>query len=407
MITVIRGPAGRVTEVIDRRYQGAVSLTLEGGSDTDAWVLEYDATLDELGLPARRLVEDPGGLPLPTPARSQHLHYEDAWADDWSVEMGLPAALGEVRYVETTPCPSVTFSQTRFSVTDARSEFAVALDATRIFAATTTGTFHLLTPDGEVRLPNIPRSTPHNSAFVDPTGEVWLMATDGRVSRGHPDTGFEAAPQLPTVPTAYWQSLSGSTDDGPLELFAVNDPLLVAHYAGGAWTTLPTPGVLSGGRAGTDVVWLSRGKAVAIGYDPSTIVEFSVDGTYKLVHLDLPIQFNEDAVWKLLRVEGLGVVVGTRYNILYVRREDGWYPLPEFPGEPKADVMVDLGQRTFISGSGGILAYWVDGFGYCPPLSFPTGEELRNGAALPGWVFVFAHDSGKGALLNRFHLTRP
>lgn len=405
-IVVAEGSGGRRTTVIDRRDAPAGQLELDGEVHQQVWVLEYEQTVATLELPARTLVEDPKGLPLPTPIVAHHLSYDGGWDEEWSKGGNLPTALNEVRYRETSPCPTVTFQQRHFGGETAQPAFAVPLTQDRVLLGSLSGEFFEIGEDYDQRLTELPTSTPHQAGFASADGEVWLLGGDGQVVHGRPGTGFSAAPTLPPVGGG-WLELTGSNDGGPLELYALGGGLEVARYFEGQWTMLETPGIADSTRAGKDIAWIEPGLVVTSGRSSSELVEHRVLGGYRTITLQIPIQFNQDAPWKLLNVRGVGVFLGTRYNILFERREGRWIDLPQLNISPKADVMADLGRGHLVSGGNGTLAYWVDGFGYCDPLAFPTGGELRDAVAVPGHLFIFTLDRNEGALLNHFTLARP
>ncbi|MBK6686183.1 MAG: hypothetical protein IPG45_17050 [Deltaproteobacteria bacterium] len=406
-IVIAAGPIERRTTVIDRRYSPVGELVVEGEVHPQVWVLEYEQTVTELELPARALVEDPKGLPLPSPAFAHGLRYEDGgWSAEWTKAVGLPDALAEIRYRETSPCPAVSFQQRHFGGEKAQPAFAVPLSQDRVLLGTVGGEFFEIGEDYDRRLTELSTSTPHQASFASADGEVWLLGADGQVIHGRPGTAFSPAPTLPPVGGG-WLELTGSNDGGPLELYALGGGLEVARYFEGQWTMLETPGIADSARAGKDIAWIEPGLVVTSGRSSSELVEHRVSGGYRTITLQLPIQFNQDAPWKLLNVRGVGVFLGTRYNILFERREGRWIDLPQLNISPKADVMADLGRGHLVSGGNGTLAYWVDGFGYCDPLAFPTGGELRDAVAVPGHLFIFTLDRNEGALLNHFTLARP
>lgn len=407
-IVVADGSGGRRTTVIDRRYSPAGQLDLDGEVHQQVWVLEYAETVTALDLPARTLVEDPKGLPLPTPTFAYGLRYENGgWSEEWTKTVGLPDALTEVRYRETSPCPVVNFQQRHLGVEPpVQPAFAVRLTQDRVLMGSVGGEFFEFGQDYDRRLTELSTSTPHQAGFAADDGEVWLLGLDGQVVHGRPETGFLPVPRLPQVGGG-WVELTGSNDGGPLELYALSTDLQVARYAEDRWVLLDTPGIIDSTRTGLDIAWLERGLVASIGRSSSELVEHQASGGFRTITIELPIQFNQDAPWKLRQVRGVGVFLGTRYNILFQRRDGRWIDLPKLSISPKADVMADLGAGHLVSGGNGTLAYWVDGFGYCDPLTFPTGGELRDAVAVPGHLFIFTLDRNEGALINHFGLTRP
>lgn len=407
LIVVAEGQGGRRTTVIDRRDSKVAQLELDGGAHPQVWVLEYEATVEELELPTRALAEDPKGLPLPAPVVAHGLSYDDGWSDAWTTTNALPTALAEVRYRETSPCPVVEFQQRHLGADHLVQSFvALPLDQERVFMGSATGEFFEISVDDQRQLTQLSTSTPHQAGFADDAGDLWLLSSDGELVHGRPETGFVAGPKLANV-AGGWLELTGSHDGGPLELYALGAGLEVARYLGGEWTLLDTPGVADPDRTGLDIAWIERGLVVTIGRSSGELVEHRAAGGFRILTLQLPVQFNEDAPWKLRHVRGVGVFMGTRYNLLFERREGRWIELPELGLSPKADVMADLGEGHLISGGNGTLAYWVDGFGYCDPLAFPTGGELRDAVALPGQLFIFSLDRNEGSLINHFAMARP
>lgn len=406
-ILIAVGARDRVTTVIDHRPGVPVSLEVDAEVHQQLWALEYEQTVDELVLPARALTEDPKGLPLPPPDGVHGLSFDGEWPDEWTTVSPLPEALQEIRYRETSPCPAVTFEQRRFeSESTDQPAFAVPLDDQRALVGGRAGRLFEVSRDSDRALTELSTSTPSQAAFAAKDGEIWLLGADGRVVRGRPETGFVAAPSLPPV-AGGWLEITGSLDDAPLELYALGDGQEVARYSEGRWTMLDSPGVVDPSRTGQDIAWIEAGLAVSIGYSSSAIVEHRADGTYRLINVQLPPQFNEDAPFKLQHVRGVGVFFGSRYNVLFQRKDGRWTDLPSLPATPKADVMADLGGGHLVSGGNGILAYWVDQFGHCDPLMFPTGDELREAVALPRQLLVFALDREGGSLVNTFTMGRP
>jgi len=85
-----------------------------------------------------------------------------------------------------------------------------------------------------------------------------------------------------------------------------------------------------------------------------------------------------DSTWSIASIEDVGAVVGTRDNLILQRSSQRWIERPTTELRPRADVILDLGGRRFLSGGeDGTYAEWGPGdLDVCPPFVAHAAESV-------------------------------
>lgn len=390
-VLLVERAADTTTTVQAYALDDAVSVQREAPSRAALYALGYRAGLAELGLRPGVQVVDPLGGPLPA---HDTLHVLEL--DGWRALADLPAALAGVRLAATSGCGDYTLREQVLQLeTNDFPTFVVSLDADRALIATALGRYYTITAAGAAPLTGLSTDTPHRAALSH-SGELWLVGSDGRAVRGTLDGGLRPAPSVP-LPPGDLPILVGSPDGTPLELFATNESLEVAHFDGVRWRVVRRREGFLAERGHLAAAWAEPGMAVVLGAGTSSVVEVRADGEARVVSLDVPPRPDIDAAYGAAWVEGVGAVVATRYGVLFRRRENEWSraPLPRLT--PRPEVMLDIGGgRLLYGGQDGVLVEWSEATGQCDPLVVGSGDAVFGSARLgSGFTVVSSGRAGR------------
>jgi hypothetical protein len=354
-----------------------VSIQRDAPTRTRLYALGYRASLDELGLRPGAQVVDPLGGPLPA---HDTLHLLEG--EGWRTLSEVPGELAAARLAATRGCGDYELREQVIQLeTDDFPTFVVRVDQDRALFATALGRFYTVTVDGAVPLTSLSTRTPRRAAYSG-GGELWMVGSDGEAVRGTLDGGLRPAPSLP-LPPGDFLVLAGAPHGAPLELFATNESLEVAHFDGAQWRVVRQREGYLAERSRLGAAWAGPGLAVIVGAGTSSVVEVHADGSARVVSLDVPARPDVDATYGTVWVDGLGALVATRYSVLFRRQGNDWNraPLPRITARP--EIMLDLGGgHLLFGGQDGILVEWSEATGECEPLVAGSGDAIFGGAPL-------------------------
>jgi hypothetical protein len=379
------------TTVVAYSLDDEVSIQRDAPTRTRLYALGYHASLAELGLRPGAQVVDPLGGPLPT---HDTLHVLEG--EGWRTLSEVPGELAAARLAATRGCGEYALREQVIQLeADDFPTFVVGVDETRALFATSLGRFYTITAAGAAPLTSLSTSTPRRTAYSR-DGELWMVGADGQAVRGTLDGGLRPAPPLPLPPGNY-PVLAGPPRGAPLELFATNESLEVAHFDGTRWRRIRGREGYLASRGHLAATWAAPGLAVFLGAGTSSVVEVSADGAARVVSLEVPPRPDIDAAYGAAWIEGLGAMVATRYGVLFRRQDNEWSraPLPRLT--PRPEVMLDLGGGHLLSGGqDGVLVEWSEATGQCEPLVVGSGDIAFGGARLAtGFTVVSSGRAGR------------
>jgi hypothetical protein len=192
-------------------------------------------------------------------------------------------------------------------------------------------------------------------------------------------------------------AITGSGAGAPFELFVVTQGGTLERFDGTAWTQLwHGPGDPVDSNVG--VAWVGPGEAIAAGIQASSVVHYKAG---KVAEDSLGISTSLDAPISALRVEGLGVLVGTEYGEVYGYVAGKWSQLAPAPVTPfPAKLLVPLSNGLLYGGRGGLLSEWRSGFvAPCPSVAY-SEYTLQSAAALGPDILLTSGDAN-GVVLIR------
>jgi hypothetical protein len=378
-------PYVRAYDLTDERLE----LAARGGVAT--YALGYEASLSALELPSGELRLGPVGAPLPATPRAQALPADET---EWGPVLAAPAAaLAALRLPDGEPCR--TFEATSYSVPTEPGEYptlALPIDDARVLVATISGRFYQVQAGGVEPL-SLPPGTPHIAGFAR-DGELWLVGPGTEVVVGTPDRGFTRVLDLP-IPAPPGSTIDGSPAGSPLEVYVADHALRVARFDGEGWRILLSESRVLAERARARVSWREERAFVLVGTGVARVVEYTVAPqgwvlSEATIELDIPVRSSPDSLWTMDRPWGAGLIIGTRNNVLFARRSEGWVRLSEGLGTPRADVIFGSGDGHYYSGGqSGLLVERRPWDEACPPLELPAGPTARAAAPLAdGFVLV-------------------
>lgn len=390
VLLVERGADGATT-VHAYDLDDEVSIRRDAPTRGDLYALGYRATLAELGLGPGPQVVDPVGGPLPT---HETLHLLES--EGWRALTDVPSALASVRLAATRACGDYQLSEQVIQLeTDDFPTFVIRVDQDRALFATALGRFYAVTVAGAMPLTSLSTHTPRRAAYSN-GGELWMVGSDGEAVRGTLEGGLRPAPPLP-LPPADLLVLAGAPDGAPLELFATNESLEVAHFDGTRWRIVRRREGYLAERSRVAATWAEPGLAVIVGAGTSSVVELRANGSARVVSLDVPPRPDVDAAYAAAWVDGLGALVATRYSVLFRRQDNDWTraPLPRITARP--EIMLDLGGgHLLFGGQDGVLVEWSEATGECEPLVAGSGDAIFGGARLgSGFTVVSSGRAGR------------
>ena len=348
------------------------------------YALFFAERLDQIGFAPGSVEVGLTGMPLPS-ARAVHRFA----VPEWIVLTAPPDEIANLRLPVPDPCAAFTITRQPFPF--GMPTFGVSIDADRLLVGTEREELVIVSATGAQALPA--GTAPTFGAFAH-GGDLWLAGPGTRVMHGHPDRGFVDAPPLPFAPNGV-VSITGPRGDAPFELFAADGSTQVAHFDGVAWTQIRAKSrVRDEMPIRPGMAWIEPGLAVLIGVATSTIVEITAAGVQRSIELMLPPRTTLDTAWTAAWVEGVGLVIGTRYDVLFRRGGRGWLPMAPTLETPRADVILDLGNATFMAGGqGGRFVQWGPGDFMCRPTLFGAQGVTVAGPIGDGVAIIASEDS--------------
>jgi len=384
LLVELDGAAGNInafdltTEVVVQRPASERAST---------YALQYVAPLDELGISAGVVAQGTSGQLLKAPDR-QHLLEGGAWTKLEAV----PAAIAGLRLEHIDRCAQFVARQSSFPrAPEENVRFMLALDDERAFAGTDNARFYIITATGATQLTALSTATPSLTAAMH-DGEIWLAGPGRKVVRGHPDRGFTPAPPLPFA-LGSSPHMDSSAEGAPLQLFVTDETLSVAYFDGDSWRIVRNGSGITGERVQARIAWAEPGVAVLTGTDRTKIIEIDSSGFERVAHFEIPLRPSPDGVWNVARVDGVGVIVASRYNVVFRRDAMGWSRLALPLLTPVADVITGIGGGSFMAGGqDGIFVEWRADGEVCKPLT-GLGVTTAHAFAMLGDGFVQIADT--------------
>lgn len=377
-------PYARAYDLTDDR------LELAARDGVTTYALGYGASLATLELPSGELRIGATGAPLPTALRERVLPPGET---EWGPRVGATDPLAGLRLPDAEPCR--TFEAISYSVPAEAGDYptlALPIDDARVLVATVSGRFYQVQAGGVEPL-SLPRTTPHIAGFAR-DGELWLVGPGTEVVVGTPDRGFTRMLDLP-FPAPPGSTIDGSPADSPLEVYVADHGLRVARFDGERWRILLSESRPIAERVRARVTWLSERAFVLLGTGIARVVEHTVAPqgwvlSEAVIDLDIPVRSSPDSLWTMARLSDAGPIIGTRNNVLFTRRSDGWVRLVEGLGTPRADVIFGSGDGHYYSGGqSGVLVQRRPWDEACPPIELSAEPAARAAAPLAdGFVLV-------------------
>lgn len=361
------------------------------------FALTYATPLGALGLGPGPVVVDPMGGDLPS---SLELHLLDD--DAWRPLSAPPPDLAAIHLAATARCSAFTVTEhrARLRPATARVRAVVPLDRSRVLVATESGEVFTVGPDGPFLEASLTSTRPIGAAWSNGDGTAWAVGLDSVLRRGTIADGWTGDVRVPLTSSTGW-ALTGPALGHPLELFATNDQLSVAHFDGAVWRVVrqARPGERGGRRANTSLNWIAPGLAVLTGVGTSSIVEVHAEEAPRVVTVDIPVTPKGDVPFISAYVEGGPALLATRDTSLFERSGDGYVLQPAPPVQTRPDVLVDMGDAAVVmGGQNSVFFERRRDREFCAPFVVGTGDSVR-GAARLGDGFVVASETRDGQLL--------
>ncbi|MCK6544747.1 hypothetical protein L6R52_02685 [Myxococcota bacterium] len=384
-LVTIAAPAGgapdvRAFDVAEAEGYLAIPRPAAGTRLFAAW---NDCRIDALGLDEGPLAITDDGAPLPTHTRSFELDAEDRWVMIEALPPPIDAL--EIERRVPSPCAEIEVRSRATFAAEGASIRVLLGDPTspEVFAATSSGAFYAIGPDGIRTLP-LPRSTPRAGGFRDARGRTWLVGLRGQLVVGTPDAGFEPSTPIPFLSARQRVWLTGSPEGD--ELFVMDDRGAIGHFVDGAWGQLRVADVPADGRPFTrgGAVWQRPGEAQFVG--PTYAVLTFRDRV-------LSEEVLSETPTAIALVPGFGPLVGGTRGTIWAERDSAWNGLGT-PLAPSAlRVILDVDRGFVTGGVAGRFVEWQPGWGFCEPVTLtdlvvPLAARIAGGYAL----FSFAED---------------
>jgi hypothetical protein len=379
----------------------ALRVEIDRDDVTSIVTLEYERSLAELGIPEGTLNLEPRGGPIPPGDRAHRLVVDDSM--DWESIAETPDELADLGIRETRPCPTYVDRPRHLPAEIGEAMLIAPLDADRLLLGTASGSFFEIGVDGNRPLPDLPTTTPRQAGARTGDGDVWLLDQDGTIQRGTLERGFEPAGQLPFG--GDWHRLTAAPTG--VELWAISDRRAIARSTGGAFELVKPPlAAVPAFETRVGIAWVEPGVAMYIGDGDHVATIIRADGERTEIELEIPPQFTFESPYSIERVAGIGSVVGTRYNVLFAIEGARAVTLPSGGVEPKAEVILDLGDGALLSGGRGELVRYVDGYGMCDPILLQVAGDFRGRGTIGGRPAFFTNASGS-VLVNVLEALEP
>jgi len=384
----------------------ALRTQVEALDAYEMYALVYEESLATLGLapgPLVLVMDDPQ-QPLPTAAHEYAVIKDpEGLPASWQLSESRPAAISAA-HVRGTPSPCAKFTQISLSREPAampNNTWAFAFPRTDgvVVAGTRQGELFEIDRDGNVA------TIPQNGFFlpssgaVDPSGTLWVGDEFGELWRGEKDSKPETWQRVAQLSPLSNIDFMDVAPDGS-EVVVLSRGGAIARWSEAAgWTYL---GALESATGSTP----AGGGILRLGADDVLAVSPSQRDVTRIRGGNTEVETLEamSAFTSLVRIESLGIVLGSGLGELFVRRGERWMSLG-----PSGSAFWVLGP---ISYDGGFL--WGSPYGnmgeyiadeFCPlfaPVNFTVrllvplgdGDLLALGESL-------APPSPQGSILRR------
>lgn len=275
---------------------------------------------------------------------------------------------------------------------DAATSALVVVQPARLFRVTATAALELTALSTSA-------ADSIGGGFRRDDGEIWLVASDGRLFAGRPETGFREAAPRPDGVTSSITRAAGSPR-GPPEAFVADNFGALLRWDGRGWTEITRPSPEHTGQV--DLEWLGEDRVVAVRPKRSEVLFYAAGE----VRIDSRLLDPRAA----LQVPSLGLVVMTAAEgglpfSLSLLRDGQWEPLPI----PRATIDVGLGlwplgSGFLFGGLRGVADTYQPGLGNCGPevlASFDVKSVVTLEAAVM-LVPFFSRDAERRTLISVF-----
>jgi hypothetical protein len=293
--------------------------------------------------------------------------------------------------------------------------FVIAVDDDRALMGRQTGELFEVGLDS-VQLLSTPGISQVGAAYQAPDGEIWLLGRAGQVYRGHLDRGFAPDQSRTSTVEATHVWADGSVGvNAALEIFVVSSRRRFERFDGNRWTLLdaesecPTSDLscpVLADRFGQRVAWIRPGLAMALDVRPWRLLRYA-NGSVAEEHYDDP---GAGAMaTTVIRIEGLGTLIGDDYGDVRRREGEAWVPYPDSAFHSAASsrhIQVQaIAPYTdgFVYADGrGRISMYDPLVGFCEPFAeFEQSEEIKAIAPVGEHFFLLPDLRDRIAVLRR------
>lgn len=373
-------------------FDRADLLPAATGSPTKvvAWALLYPETLEELELEEGKLeaTADPTrARPLPAEASATYRAEAVEGAEVRWIESELSPELTAFRF----PALEVVCPQYDLLILPTHSGVtfgATRLDETGALLTSSSGSMWRVSARGLE--PFRPAPGPVVGAWRAPDGEIWAGGSNGRLFRGHPETGLVEVASSPADGHIRW--LAGPHDaSAPFELFTVSHSGSFARFDGRDWEPFVISTSTSSPRGG--VVWLGPDEAVALPPQPTNydvLYHHRRPGQPPGVAEKKVILAAQGDINAITLLPGFGLTFLTKLSVILVEQGQTFTRLEEAPVAGETSAIAPY-RRGFVYAAKGIsFIEYHPIAGYCPkvdvmvPIIPKTIVPLEEGFVIAG-----------------------
>jgi hypothetical protein len=368
--------------------------------DETIFAVEYRCSLSALGFARGPVTVASEGTQIPPSSLVQEAHAHGGQISSWSQSSSGSPTLASLRLVVPMPGASCTV----FSVQQAalpntagvRGSWNVALDGDDGLAVLIDGRA-FISHAGGTWAPAGSTSPDYDVGWRDPSGQIWVAGLGGAFARLGPDLQPIAGPTRTSTRGTY-QALTGAGPGQPFELYLASDDGVFERFDGTSWTQLSV-GLRDPVATGVGVAWVGPGDAISVGTHGTDVAHYK-NGI--VVRESIGLTPGSDAPVSAVRVEGLGIAVGTAHGALYLGAGGAWTQIaPPSIAQDPARILVPLSQGVLFGGHFGFMGEWRKGFQMpCAPVQWTAGSSVDSGASLAHDLMLVSDDSSATYLVR-------
>jgi hypothetical protein len=280
------------------RADGTSPFAIESGTEYDLYALLYECSLQLMALENQPyiLTRNETRRALPSGSfqilKSSVTDFDQLPWSDHTSDVNSRSLLSSWRlYAESLGECDLEQTPSTFEIEGTEGSqlqpLAVAIDRDSLLVGAEHGPFYKVSLGDHVRL-NLPPDTPGLAGYRDPTGAIWLFGKDGRIVRGHIDSGFEeVARGTRTASGALVAALVGPKKGEASDVFLATNRPKFQHFVGDRWIGEDALAAAcdSGPPVPLTAAWLSAGSAVALLPSPR-VSSLPCGGTMLFMYVD-------------------------------------------------------------------------------------------------------------------------